>query len=307
MAQIILQILAVLGIILLCLLGLCLTLLLLILFVPVRYRISGRKDGKEVEGAIRVTWFLHLLSVSYRHPLPGEVIVRVAGIRMWSMRVGEKTETVPDVDQKPKKQEKAAESAAVSEGNPEQEKLPAESNAAQEKSDIPNTSETAETSGTPETPGEDRKEGPIASLAEKIRKLRQTILSAWDKIKQILENIAYYKDLLLQKENRLFFGRCWIQLCRILLHMRPRVLRADLIVGTGAPDTTGYLLAVYGMLSPFFGNHINIVPDFDEPVLEGTLFAKGRVTAFVLLRGGVKILLDKQLHRLIRKLKREEK
>ncbi|MBD5461175.1 MAG: DUF2953 domain-containing protein [Lachnospiraceae bacterium] len=306
MAQIILQILAVLGILLLCLLGLCLTLILLILFVPVRYRISGRKDGKEVEGAVRVTWLLHLLSVSYRYPQPGEVIVRVAGIRVWSMRAGEKNEAVPDeavpdVEQKPEKQEKTADSAGVLEENSGQARLPAESGVTQEEADTPNISET------PETPGADRKTERKMSLTEKIRKLRQTIRSAWGKIKQILENIGYYRDLLLQNENRLFFGRCWEQLCRILRHMRPRVLRADLVIGTGEPDTTGYLLAVYGMLSPFLGNHINIVPDFNEPVLEGTLFAKGRVAVFVLLRGGGRILLDKQLHRLMGKLKREEK
>lgn len=293
MAQIILQILAVLGIILLCLLGLCLTLFLLILFVPLRYRLSGKKSGQEMEGRIRISWFLHLLSVSYAYPLPGEMIVRVAGIRVRSIKVNvpqrQEAETAKDI----------AESINTSGAVPESPTAP---ETVKENSDAPET--VKETPGVQEN---GRKEKRIAALWNRIRKWRDTLCRAWNKVKEILENIEYYRDLLLQKENRLLYGRCWKQVRRVLHHMRPRTIKADLVVGTGAPDTTGYLLAVYGMMLPLLGNHINIVPDFNAPVLEGNLFLKGRIALFVLLHSGIKILLDKQLHGLIRKLKREEK
>lgn len=296
MAQIILQILAVLGIILLCLLGLFLTLLLLILFVPVRYRLSGQKSGKETEGRIRLSWLLHLLSASYGYPSPGEAVIRVAGIRVRSIKVGMPQKQDPETDGEGEENPVNPEILkAAGEGH-----APPETETAAKNADVPHGIKETEKADMPES-------GRKESLSGKIGALRHRLRRIWKQVNEILQNIEYYRELLLQKENRLLYGRCWKQIRRILYYIRPQTIKGDIVVGTGAPDTTGYLLAVYGMMLPFLGNHINIVPDFNEAVLEGNLFLKGRVTLFVLLRGSVKILLDKQLHRLIGKLKREEK
>lgn len=63
-----LGILAVIGRILLVILGIVVLLLLLILFAPVRYRARAAGHGKEIQADATVTWLLHLLTldVSYR-------------------------------------------------------------------------------------------------------------------------------------------------------------------------------------------------------------------------------------------------
>lgn len=59
-----LLVLKIIGIILLSVIGLVLFLLLLILFVPVRYKIQVKKEAEgEFNGKIYVTWLLHLLNV----------------------------------------------------------------------------------------------------------------------------------------------------------------------------------------------------------------------------------------------------
>ena len=63
MLPIILFILKLLGILVLILLGLVLGVLLLILFVPVRYRIEG-SYYERLKGKVRVTWLLHIVSVT---------------------------------------------------------------------------------------------------------------------------------------------------------------------------------------------------------------------------------------------------
>lgn len=309
MAQIILQILAVLGIILLCLLGLCLALLLFILFVPVRYRLSGQKSGEEIKGKVGLSWLLHLVTVSYRHPEPGEVILRVAGIRVWSLKVSALRKGEADAEAKADKSQEGAglPKGAGDTNAPHPAEKTAKTTGTSDTENTENAADTANGADTADAAEDGRKRRHRASLTERIGKIRRRLCHIWDKVKEILENIEYYRDLLLQKENRLLYGRCWKQVRRILYHIRPRTIKADLIVGTGAPDTTGYLLALYGMMLPFLGNHINIVPDFNEPVLEGKLFLKGRIALFTLLRGGIRILLDKQLHQLMGKLKREEK
>ena len=64
MLHVILGILKVIGVILLVILCLLLLCLLALLFVPVRYRVAGRKEGQELESRIQVSWLLHLLRLT---------------------------------------------------------------------------------------------------------------------------------------------------------------------------------------------------------------------------------------------------
>ena len=61
---VLLLILKIIGIILLILLGLILLILAVVLFVPVRYQVSG-SIGEKTTARIAVTWLLH--AVSWRH------------------------------------------------------------------------------------------------------------------------------------------------------------------------------------------------------------------------------------------------
>ena len=66
MLHIILMILKILGILILCVLGLVLCVGLLVLFCPVRYHLEGSLYGKP-EGNVRVTWLLHLVNVLFSY------------------------------------------------------------------------------------------------------------------------------------------------------------------------------------------------------------------------------------------------
>ena len=59
---VVLWILKIIGIILLCLLGLLFVLLTVVLFVPVRYRIQGEVKEKETQIHIRASWLCHAMS-----------------------------------------------------------------------------------------------------------------------------------------------------------------------------------------------------------------------------------------------------
>uniref|UniRef100_UPI003260D391 hypothetical protein n=1 Tax=Clostridium sp. NkU-1 TaxID=1095009 RepID=UPI003260D391 len=82
MLHIILFILKILGLLVLIVLGLILTVVLLVLLVPVRYQAEGSYDGK-VKGKARITWLLHILSVSAQYE--EDLIVRV---RFFGFRIG---------------------------------------------------------------------------------------------------------------------------------------------------------------------------------------------------------------------------
>ena len=70
MLSVILTILKIIGIILLVILGLLLTIVLVVLFVPVRYRSEGSfaktEEGFKDEVFVRVTWLLHIVSITFK-------------------------------------------------------------------------------------------------------------------------------------------------------------------------------------------------------------------------------------------------
>lgn len=102
MLHIILMILKILGILILCILGLVLCVGLLVLFCPIRYNLEGSFYGKP-EGRVRVTWLLHLVSVllSYKENQM-EFKFCILGIRLRKRKKAEKQE-----EQGKKKQKKS--------------------------------------------------------------------------------------------------------------------------------------------------------------------------------------------------------
>ena len=138
-----------------------------------------------------------------------------------------------------------------------------------------------------------------------LKNIRYTIQSIYDKIRNIIHHIRYYYRVL-QSE---LFHRTWEKyskeaLC-LLKRMAPRKIKGYLHIGMEDPATTGQILGYYGMLYPLIGEHIDVVPDFDHVILEGTLKIRGNITLFQAVRIACTIYFDKDLQKLIRLLKRE--
>lgn len=308
MLHVILQILAIIGIILLCILGFLILLTLLVLFVPIRYRAEGSKDGKDIWLRAKATYLFRLVTVTYEYPKPGSLVARIFGFKI--VDTAKKPEEEGSGKEKKKKKEKK-EAEAVAKEQEEAEAAAKE----QEKAEAA-AKEQAKTDAEAETEGEPLKEEAAKkeklTFRDKIKKILYTIRTFCDKIKHIkdtikgiADNIAYYKKVITQTENKKLYGRVKERIFKVLKSIRPRVLKASLHIGTGSPDTTGYLCALYGMLLPIFGNNVILDADFEETVWEGTFFLKGRITVFTLLRHAAGVLLDKQLRILIKQLKKE--
>ena len=67
------------GILLLFCMGLILVILLLVLFVPVRYKLTARRKPEEepIAAEVKVTWLLHIISVAFSYPKAAYVRVRL--------------------------------------------------------------------------------------------------------------------------------------------------------------------------------------------------------------------------------------
>ena len=95
--QLVLLILKIVGVILLILLALVLSALLLILFVPVRYRFQGRWDEIR-KGSIQISWLLHLLCLRGGYEAEAGLWYRISlcGFSLSDSRREEKTEKKED-------------------------------------------------------------------------------------------------------------------------------------------------------------------------------------------------------------------
>lgn len=276
MWDVILQILAVLGIILLCLLGLVVFLILVVLFIPVRYKFTGSYRDS-LQYSVKITWILHMLSVTYEYPEPGTIIIKVCGIVARKIVTGQEQEEEQREDHR------------------------------EEAHQVEETStDTSDNQGATSAKGP-KSEAQISEKKEQKQEKKYTETSVYDKIKKILADIRYYWELLRQEPTQLLFGRTFSILLKVLYHIKPKIVKADLEIGTGEPDTTGYVLAIWGMLIPVLGNSINITPDFENKLFCGTWYVKGRVMAIVLLINVLKFVTDKQLKEFRKQLKREEK
>lgn len=307
MWHVILQILAVIGIVLLVLLALLILTVLAVLFVPIRYRASGEKEADRIEGVAAVSFLYPFLSFKWqRAGNENRWALRLLGIKLKSSpKVDKGKTTEPEKTEKgkpaePEKTDKGKAEETAQAAKPEkaaepvkEEKQPATPSV--QNAEAEDAARQAEETGTQET---DR----VSSE----KKARFTISGLCDKMEKIRDNVEYYKERLTAEENRLFLKRTKERIFAVLKSIKPKVLTARVVCGTGSPDTTGYVCAVYGMLYPVIEDRISFTADFENKVLDGELSVKGKVRVVTLVRHGIKILLDKQLKVFLKEMKRED-
>ena len=140
--------------------------------------------------------------------------------------------------------------------------------------------------------------------------LKKRLAAAWRKLQGSLQNIRgtakrlyrqfiHYKAIWDREETRQAFHLASAQLCRTLRHVLPRRINVRAAVGTGDPASTGQVLAVQGILYPWLGDKVQIVPDFEEKRFEGEFHLKGQLRAGVVGFYALRLTLDKNVRRLI--------
>ena len=342
MLAVILGILSVLGIMLLTLLGVVIAVLLLVLFFPVFYDMAGSKDTDGIMARVRVNWLFGLLRGGYAYPEPGRLVVKLLFFTIFDSGAGEPGDSEAEKQKKPKKNKRqkkrkrrakernisAGSDYALKESEEETEhkKANAEGSNSGETVYQENKSDSgvmgradAETdsqtdSRMEENPDYEGTGQPEETKAEKgsvrerlfakFEKIKYTIRKIYDKIKDILENIFFYRGLLEEEDTKELFRHGCLRLGKMWKNVRPRKIKADILFGAASPDTTGYAYGIYSMISPGLGKHICVTPDFNRAVLEGRAEISGYITVFSILWNGMRLVLDKRLRLLIRKVKK---
>lgn len=334
------------GWILLGILGLILLTVLTVLLVPIRYRADGVwKEEKYIRGRVTWLLHLLSLRVTYEKELLLEVRVAGFLIYPKKERSGKKKKAVQEADAEegtsaagvalpdeiddtevsgsaaaevndvePQSADPNDESAARSDGE-----------ASATKDAAPGASETqsqeaeaskAQKTGSPDADETQAADSDTASdqstgsffekLSGKFSKIADRLRGMQHKTDQLKQQAVYYKKIWDQPQTRQAIRVGFYELGRILKHVQPQKLEVIGSVGTGDPASTGQIMAIQGMLYPWHKGNIRLEPDFEEKHIEGELHLKGRIRLGTLGICGLRILLNKNVRRLIRILRKKE-
>ena len=320
MLHILLLILKIIGMIIVGILGILVLLIGIILFVPVRYEGKAvcEKTMKNLQAQVRASWLLHL--VSFR------LAVKDGRIK-WKLRVAWKTmmgaseseaEPEPEAElkaelelenakreQKEAKQDedagwKTVEKACETQKEALEEVREAETQTVEESAKIDRKKV--------EKSGEERKSTSKSNAEKKekeslIDKIKCTFQKICDKIKILLDRKEKVTEFLTDPTQRKAFAKVKKGIVTLLKKIRPKKLSAKIHYGFSDPYNTGKVLAVLGILYPFYGEAVEIEPDFENQILEGSCYIKGRIRVSPFVGLLLKLVLAKEVRLAYRQIK----
>ena len=318
MVHVLLLVLKIIGILLLVLLVLAILLLSLILFLPVRYEIKADYYGTP-HAYIRLHWLLHLLRAYVTFDLEQGLQYEVKAL-WFSLKQADRT----SADRMTAADDSTERTQAAERDTEQNMQLTAEQRVQRDaergmRQDVEQeTQQNAERAAekfakktSQEHDSEDfgKNKNIISRLAEKLRAFAAGIQQAADKILYIRERIvgAYEKlrNIVEDESNWEFVRFMKQQLKLVLSHIRP--LRYNIYgkYGADSPDVTGKVTGVVAVVYAALDSgrtkgEFQFIPVFDEKVLELDMVLKGRIRFLTMLRIVLRVYRNKKFQELFR-------
>ena len=304
---VLLLILKIIGIILLILLGLILLILAVVLFVPVRYQVSGC-IGERTTVRIAVTWLLH--AVSWRAAYEEEGFssqLRIFGIT----RKGKKPDDgEPGEDDREdgaeEPEERSAADALLTDGEQKTDGILTDGEQGEaerfdeRQAKEPDPAEHKELEQANPAVRRKRRGGLFRRIWERIRaffaglvrKLRQLRAG----IKEALKKIKDVRTFLTDERHREVLPLIFTELKYLLTHFKFRRIRTDLTFSMGDPALTGQVLGGLCMLPFLYRYQVQVYPDFEaeNTYVTGTFDIKGRARGLHIAVSAVRLLGKKE-------------
>lgn len=325
MGQVIVMILKIIGILLLVILGIILVLLLTILLVPARYQVDVHKQ-EELFVKAKLTWLLHLVSVpvSYENGNTSACL-KVFGITVKDFMekpeaeaadggVG-KTRSFKKEKHKTKEKKQTKENRADrSEHRGKQAEHfenPAEGKSLDHKDSAENvSSEKTDPLGFSEKESKETEKKRkfslrriISEFLEKLKKLKYTIETFYDKIKKGIQKAGSVKEFLMLDTSKAALKLCGGQIFFLLKKISPRNIKGWVHFGMEDPALTGQILGGISAFYGFFPKKLELRPDFEQQVLECDLRIKGHLHLITAVQIVCRLFFDKNIKTAYKKIK----
>ena len=302
MIAIVLGILKWIGIFVLATLGLTFFLILLILLVPVRYRLQGARSPQEgvLTASGKVSWLLSLLAVTFSYDREFSWKVKIFGI---PLKLGQNSE---ESDSEELTEEQIAQIAELEVELDEESKLSSTAPFISQEQNVLKATEISSDDGE-KISGKDPKKEPeqesdklplkdkihsiVNKISETIHKILGKIAGIKEKIRSLKEQAEIWMAFIRSEEVTQLLTVCKKQIRQILRHLLPTRLKVRGNYGFEDPSLTGKITGVLCALPPRLQKDIRVQPHFQEECLDGEAVLQGRIRLGSLVWPAIKILV----------------
>lgn len=285
-------------IVLLAVTGLVLLLVGIILFVPIRYEISGKvTDAKELALKGKITYCLSILKliVSYQNGQT-DFQIYLFGFQKKEKQAEQTSETtIEEIEQR--------ETVFSNEGNDTEEEIIQEEVIQEE---IPPEESLSGEASSEETlsdegffPKEEDEAFKTDAKPNKKRKRKRKAETTERKF-----DFAFIKQQLTDEHNHSVVKKLFGELGYLLKHFKFRKIKTDLGFSAGDPALTGQILGVLCMIPVLYQYEFRLVPDFEteELYIKGSFLVAGKIRLVHGLVSVLRSILDKEIRMVAKKM-----
>jgi hypothetical protein len=305
----------------------------IILWVPIRYRIYGSKY-ESILAYGRITYLLRLLRVKIRFDDDG--LAYQVKVLFWTISEVGKRESKGNETKKKKpdlpevktvtqgKKKDFDESTSSSDSNiqktvspkadqvshtssikvdkaKEGPALSTETTKPEIKATIkPEIKATIEENGNGKSPN--KKVGKVGKVkkVKKVKKAKKVKKEGPSNFDQAKEMISFLRA----DENQGLLKFVIKKVFKIIKLILPRKIKGDVMFGLSDPATTGYVLGMICIFYPVYHKSVSVAPNFEMAMIEGDGEFSGKITIGVILYYGIRIVIDRRVRRLIKKVRK---
>ena len=257
----VLWVLKIIGILLLMILLIVLGLVVTVVITPIQYKANAQASGtlESIEADICISWLLHLVSARFcLKEQEWKWKIRI----FWKLFSDDQEDAADDFEDEEIDDilKEIREQVDVSRTNAE--------NAIRDvEKTILDTSNPKGKLKRKKGKEEKKKPRKKIDILDKIKDTLQKIFDIIRKIKMFIYDETHQFALKTLKK----------EVYRLLRVLKPKTFIANVHFGLEDPSNTGKVLAGLSILYPFYGEHIDIVPDFEREIYEGNVVIKGKI------------------------------
>lgn len=252
------------GILLGAVLGLCLLLAVLVIFVPVRYRIRGSRK-KEIVYSFQFSWFFSILSVKKKQH-SDKIRLYVFGIPIRCLAGGGKEKGTANAEEK----DIAETDRTASE--------PEERKACSQRGTV-----SGPQSASAPQPHSKQQKGKKSRKRKKGKKKKNF---SFRKVSSIINFV---------KQDWHIIRRLFGEVQELVRYLSPTKIRGKIVIGTGDPASTGLVFGGLSLFPVLYQEGVQITPDFEEKRFEADGYMRGRLRLLYFFRLLLRLYKDSEL------------
>lgn len=313
--------------------------MMIVLFVPIRYAGFIEKNTNKTAGYIRVSWLARMISfridykdakLLYKIKLFGITILdsehprikkeKLKKTKKEKKKTASESEPNQSKSNNTKTEEELIEVQKKTESLPEPPKIEEKENKHNPDNDSIYSSKQLFSSKQKQTKKEmflsfwrklitkirvffQKIKTIIQNGKQSILQIRETGRNIKEKIKILLQRAQLIKDFLTLEENKEGIHTVIITLFTMIKHFAPTKIIGRLQFGFDDPCQTGQVLGILSVIYVYYGGKVQMIPNFEQTILEGELLIKGRIRFATILFICIKLILNGKFQTLIKHVK----